>query len=82
MCESGSRVVAFVLAFGPGVDYDSPNYRYFDAGAPDFIYIDRVVVDHAHQRAGLGDALYSDLLGSQSVSGGSKRVSLRELTIG
>ncbi|MDY0339933.1 MAG: GNAT family N-acetyltransferase [Coriobacteriia bacterium] len=62
VCEADARVVAFLLAFGPGVDYDSPNYRFFDTGSHDFIYIDRIVIDRAYQRVGLGDALYGDLL--------------------
>lgn len=60
--EKQARVVAFLLALGPGQDYDSPNYRWFDSRADDFLYIDRIIVDGAHQRAGLGDALYNDLL--------------------
>lgn len=62
VCEAGSRVVAFLLALGPGADYDSPNYRFFDSAGDDFIYIDRIVVDRAYQRTGLADALYDDLL--------------------
>lgn len=55
----GDSVLAFALAFGPGVDYDSPNYRWFDSRSSDFLYVDRVVVSSAAQRAGLGDALYT-----------------------
>jgi len=62
LCEDGPRVAAFLLALGPGVDYDSPNYRFFDSSSDDFIYIDRIVVGREHQRAGLGEALYRDLL--------------------
>ncbi|MHB8050819.1 MAG: GNAT family N-acetyltransferase, partial [Coriobacteriia bacterium] len=54
--ERNAQVVAFLLAFGPGADYDSPNYRYFEDAGGEFIYIDRIVVGHAHQRSGLGDA--------------------------
>lgn len=61
--EHDSQVVAFLLAFGPGADYDSPNYRFFDDAGGDFIYIDRIVVGLARQRSGIGDALYDDLLG-------------------
>lgn len=57
-----SGVIAFLLAIDPGVPYESPNYRWFDSGAPDFVYIDRVVVSGEHQREGLGDALYDDLV--------------------
>ena len=63
VCERDARVVAFLLALGPGTDYDSPNYRYFDDGHDDFVYIDRVVVCSSSQRTGLGDALSDDLLG-------------------
>lgn len=59
--DQESRVVAFLLALGPGVDYDSQNYRWFDSGGADFLYIDRIVVEGGRQRAGLGDALYEDL---------------------
>ncbi len=55
----GEAVVAFALAFGPGVDYASPNYRWFDSGPCDFLYIDRVMVSSAAQRSGIGDALYA-----------------------
>lgn len=61
--ECDRQVVAFLLALGPGAAYDSPNYRYFDDGRGDFIYIDRIVVGHAYQRSGLGEALYDDVLG-------------------
>ncbi|MHB1017578.1 MAG: GNAT family N-acetyltransferase [Coriobacteriia bacterium] len=72
VCEQDAQVVAFLLAFGPGADYDSPNYRYFDDAGRDFIYIDRIVVGHAHQRSGLGDALYDDLLGFARNRGAAK----------
>jgi hypothetical protein len=60
--EVSSRIVAFLLALAPGVDYGSPNYRWFNSRADQFLYIDRVIVDREYQRAGLGDALYDDLL--------------------
>lgn len=52
---------AFLLAFGPGAAYESPNYRWFCARSADFCYIDRVVVDERYQRRGLGHALYDDV---------------------
>lgn len=58
---SGSGVVAFLLGIGPGEAYDSPNYRWFDARFREFLYIDRIVVSSAVQRAGLGAVLYDDV---------------------
>jgi predicted GNAT superfamily acetyltransferase len=55
------QVVAFLLAFREGADYDSPNYRWFSARYPQFLYIDRIVVDAAHQGKRLGAQLYDDL---------------------
>lgn len=48
----------FLLAFRPGIDYASPNYRWFCDRLDDFLYIDRVVVDPALRRVGVGRALY------------------------
>lgn len=62
VAEAGGAVAAFLLALGPGVPYDSPNYRWFQAAGGEFLYIDRVVVAREHQRSGLGDALYDDLI--------------------
>jgi predicted GNAT superfamily acetyltransferase len=54
-------VVAFLLAFREGADYDSVNYRWFDAHYEAFLYVDRVVVARAHQGRGFGARLYDDL---------------------
>jgi predicted GNAT superfamily acetyltransferase len=54
-------VHAFLLAFREGCRYDSPNYRWFEARCPRFLYVDRVVVDAASRGAGLGRALYADV---------------------
>jgi len=59
--EDDGRVAAFLLAFREGADYDSPNYRWFGAHYPCFLYVDRVVVDGAAQGRGLGARLYRDL---------------------
>lgn len=63
VAEVDGQVVAFLLAFGPHVPYDSPNYRWFESRSAGFLYIDRVVVSAAHQRDGLGEGLYRDLEG-------------------
>ena len=54
----GGGVVAFAITFGPGADYDSPNYRFFADRYPSFRYVDRVVVDPAFARRGIGTRLY------------------------
>ena len=58
----GGDVVAFLLAFREGADYDSPNYRWFADAYDRFLYIDRVVVDEGRHRTGLGAALYDDAI--------------------
>jgi predicted GNAT superfamily acetyltransferase len=35
---------AFLLAFDQGADYDSPNFLWFRARYPRFVYVDRIVV--------------------------------------
>jgi predicted GNAT superfamily acetyltransferase len=111
--EKEGRVVAFLLAFREGCDYDSPNYQWFARQYGEFLYIDRVVVTREAQGQRLGNRLYDDLfafakatrvqritcefdvdppnevsrrlherygfreVGSQSVAGGKKRVSLQ-----
>ena len=55
------KVVAFLLAFREGADYDSPNYRWFAERYDTFLYVDRVVVAESQQGRGLGRLLYDDL---------------------
>jgi len=59
--EEDGRTIAFVLAFREGTDYDSPNYRWFDAHYDAFLYVDRIVVAGSHQGRKLGALLYEDL---------------------
>jgi predicted GNAT superfamily acetyltransferase len=61
VCVRGGEVVGFLLAFAPGADYDSPNYRWFAERQPDFLYIDRIVVDGNVRGGGIGRKLYEDL---------------------
>lgn len=62
VAEVGGSVAGFLLAIGPGQPYESPNYRWFAARTDDFLYIDRVVVAGEHQGAGVGRALYDDVI--------------------
>jgi predicted GNAT superfamily acetyltransferase len=57
----GGRDVGFVLTFPSGTAYDSENYRWFSARYPAFYYLDRVVVDPAVRRTGVGNRLYDEI---------------------
>lgn len=60
----GQRVAAFLMAFAPGVPYDSVNYQWFAARYSDFLYVDRIVVSRTARRYGLASLLYRDLFQS------------------
>lgn len=62
VAEENGTVLAFLLVFGEGADYDSPNYLWFSARYPRFLYIDRIVVSAAARGRGIGPALYRDLI--------------------
>ncbi len=115
--EQDGRVVAFLLSFREGADYDSPNFLWFARHYDNFLYVDRIVVSAACQGQRLGRRLYDDLfsfarqsgaervaceydvdppneasrrfhehygfveVGTQSVAGGSKRVSLQAVDL-
>lgn len=66
--EVDDEVVAFVLAFREGADYDSVNYRWFAGRYPTFLYVDRIVVSPKHQRRGLGRLLYEAVFRSAKAS--------------
>jgi len=52
------RLDAFLLGFGPGSAYDSPNYRWFAGRLERFAYVDRVIVAPHAQGRGLARRLY------------------------
>ena len=54
-------VVAFMIAVGPGSDYASINYAWFNQQYSDFLYIDRIVVDQQCRGQGIGGQLYSHI---------------------
>lgn len=54
------RVAGFLIGLGPGLDYGSPNYRYFCAKHENFGYIDRVAVAPEARRLGIASRLYED----------------------
>ena len=68
------RFAGFVLVFGPGSAYDSPNYRWFSERFDTrFHYLDRIVVDDTFRRRGLASAVYDEV---EAAAGGSGRLAL------
>lgn len=55
------EVLAFLMGFKKGKDYDSPNYQWFSKNTEAFFYIDRVVVDVAARGQGIGKKLYQSI---------------------
>jgi len=41
--------------------YQSENYLYFSGQLSQFIYIDRIAIDHSFRRAGLATSFYNEL---------------------
>ncbi|MFZ4518248.1 MAG: GNAT family N-acetyltransferase [Microthrixaceae bacterium] len=68
----GDGPAGFVIALGPGRDYGSPNYRFFDAGPADFLYVDRIAVAPWAHRSGLGRALYGEVVAAARALGRSR----------
>ena len=56
------RVVGFLLVMSEASDYDGDNFRWFVDRYSHFLYVDRIVIDRAFARRGLGSALYRDLI--------------------
>ena len=63
------KLDAFLLAFDQGASYDSPNYQWFRARHPRFVYVDRVVVAAGARGLGLARLLYEDLVRCARVAG-------------
>ena len=55
------EVIGFLIALVPGAIYNSPNYRWFESGYDEFLYIDRIVIDSIHQGLGYGRMFYDHL---------------------
>jgi predicted GNAT superfamily acetyltransferase len=54
------HIAGFMIGLGPGLDYRSPNYRYFCAKHEMFGYVDRVAVAPGARRRGIASRLYED----------------------
>jgi len=57
--ESGD-LLASLIGLGPGTDYASLNYRWFDGRYQNFAYIDRIAVAAHARRQGIAEAMYRD----------------------
>jgi predicted GNAT superfamily acetyltransferase len=64
----GAALGGFVLVLAPGLDYPSENYRWFAERWDRFHYLDRVVVDAAHRRSGIGTAIYDAVEGAAAAA--------------
>jgi predicted GNAT superfamily acetyltransferase len=67
------NVDAFLLAFDQDARYDSPNFLWFRARYPRFVYVDRIVVAPSARGRGCARRLYSDLF-EHAVRAGQDRV--------
>jgi len=64
---------AFLLAFDQDARYDSPNFIWFRARYPRFVYVDRIVVAPSARGRGCARRLYHDLF-KHAVRAGHDRV--------
>jgi predicted GNAT superfamily acetyltransferase len=61
LAERIGQADALLLAFDQDADYDSPNFLWFRARHPRFVYVDRIVVAAQARGRGLARRLYRDL---------------------
>jgi len=59
--DAGADMAAFLLAFEPGADYQSPNFQWFKSRYRQFSYVDRIVVAPAFRGRKLAQRLYAEL---------------------
>jgi predicted GNAT superfamily acetyltransferase len=59
--EVDDTFAGFCIVFPPGVDYGSLNYGWFSRTYDDFAYLDRIAVDPAFRRYGIGRGFYAEL---------------------
>ena len=55
------EIVGFIICMRESSAYGSENYKFFAQRLKKFLYVDRVVIDERHRRAGLGKAIYEDI---------------------
>lgn len=64
VAEVGGAVAGFCMVLPRGVDYASPNYRWFsdhigELGHDDFAYLDRIAIGAGARRRGVARAMYA-----------------------
>lgn len=67
------EVDAFLIVFDEKADYDSPNFEWFRARWPTFVYVDRIVTGREARGKGYARALYRDLF-EKAAARGHERV--------
>ena len=62
IAEAGGVRAAFLIALTDGVQsYESENYRRFSREFPEFLYVDRIVIDAPFRRQKIGKRLYEHI---------------------
>ena len=56
--EVEGKTAAFLIALREGQPYWSENYKWFSNHFPNFLYVDRIVIDGRYRKYGLGRKLY------------------------
>lgn len=59
--EVDGAFAGFCIVLGPGADYASLNYTWFSKRRDNFAYLDRIAVDPAFRRYGIGRGFYAEL---------------------
>lgn len=60
VADRDGELTAFMIGLNEGLDYDSPNYRWFSRRFAAFAYVDRIAVSPAARRQGLASRFYRD----------------------
>ena len=60
IAEVDGHIAGFLLALREDANYQSPNFLWFQAHFPEFVYIDRIVVARPYRGLGLGRVFYAD----------------------
>lgn len=62
VAEVDGAFAGFCWVLTPGQPYESLNYTWFSQAYSDFAYLDRIAIEPAFRRVGIGRAFYSDLV--------------------